>query len=145
MFPERGDMVRRILRENKMRQGANFHLYQKLGGWRKESEYVGRNVSDMLIHLKSSQAENAIKRNGVGKLLEVLSGKFGKMLTKSQLVDRRTDLLKTKTKEIIKVITMKTQENSDNNAQKQTMGAVVSHVSIGPDPSNLRSKLKINR
>ena len=68
--------------------------------------------------------------------------KFDKMLTRSQLGGQITDLIEQNRQESSKVNTVKTQENSGNNAKKKTMGAVESQVSIGSGPRNLGSKLE---
>ena len=63
----------------------------------------------MRIQTTSSKEENTTDQNGIAKLLEVLSAKFDKMLTKRQLDGQRTDLPEQNIKELSKVVTMKTR------------------------------------
>ena len=74
-------------------------------------------------------------------LLEAPSPTFAKMLTKRQLDGQRNDSIEQIIKELSKFIATKTQENSDNNAQNQTMGVAESQVSVGSGPRNLVLKL----
>ena len=91
----------------------------------------------MRIQSTSVQAENTTDQNEIEKMLEALSVKYDKMLTKSPLGEMETDFLEQNIEDLCKVIAMKTQENFGNNAQKRTMGVFGSHVSIGSDPRNL--------
>ena len=124
-------MIIMLFQENVMVGGVNLRLYQKLGDFLKGRDYAERNVSDLRIQLTSAQVGyNRPKWNS--KLLEVLSVKCAKILAKSQLSGQVTDFLEQNIMELSKVITMETQENSDNNnAQNRTMGVFGVRYQLG--------------
>lgn len=88
------------------------------------------------------QYGHTTNHNEIVQLFEVLSVRFDKMLTKSQLVGHGTDWLEQNIKGLSNVIATKTQDNSCNNVQKQTMWAVGGQVSNGSGPRNLGFQLE---
>ena len=63
------ETIRKLFKDNHTMQGGNVHLYQKLIEFRKESDYVKRNVGDLVIQLRTVQKENATSHYEIGKLL----------------------------------------------------------------------------
>ena len=90
-------------------------------GDRRESDYVKRNAGDLANQLNTSQEGNTTDRNQMAILFKALEDKRDKILRKSHLDGHRTDDMGKNIKDLDKVIALKTQETTDNNAQNRIM------------------------
>ena len=92
--------------------------------------------------MTSAQEETTTDQNEIGELLGELFEQFEIMLAKCRVGGQRAATLGRSVWELGIVIAVKTQSNTDNETQIQTMGVVESQVAIGYDNRNLGLKLK---